>query len=86
MKDKNNENQDNEKTFGENLEELEKIASELERQDISLEKALSDFEKGIKLSKICNQKLEQAEKKINILVQSEDGKLKEEKFNNLDQE
>ena len=86
MKDKNNEDQGNEKTFEENLEELEKIASELERQDISLEKALSDFEKGIKLSKVCNQKLEQAEKKINILVQSEDGKLKEEKFNNLDQE
>ena len=85
MKEKDIEELDNKKTFEENLEELEKIASELERQDISLEKALDDFEKGIKLSKICNQKLEKAEQKINILVQSEDGNLKEEKFTNLDE-
>lgn len=68
------------KTFEEDLAELEKIAADLEKQDISLEKALSDFEKGIKLSKICNKKLEEAEKKINILVESENGDLKEEKF------
>lgn len=86
MKEKDIEELDNKKTFEENLEELEKIASELERQDISLEKALDDFEKGIKLSKICNQKLEKAEQKINILVQSEDGNLKEEKFTNLDEQ
>lgn len=72
--------EENKKTFEENLNELEKIASQLESQDLSLEKALSEFERGIKLSKICNKKLEEAEKKINILVESENGSLKEENF------
>lgn len=68
------------KTFEQSLSELEAIAYELERGDLSLEKALEQFEKGIKLSKECNEKLEQAEKKINILVESGNGELVEENF------
>jgi len=66
-------------TFEKNLEELENIASELERGNLSLEKAIETFEKGIKLSKECSGKLDKAEKKINILVQTENG-LTEENF------
>jgi exodeoxyribonuclease VII small subunit len=68
-----------EKTFEQSLTELEAVAYELEKGDLSLEKALEQFEKGIVLSKECNQKLEKAEKKINILVQ-EDEVIKEEPF------
>lgn len=66
-------------TFEKSLEELENIAIELERGNLSLEKAIETFEKGIKLSKECSEKLDNAEKRINILVQTENG-LEEENF------
>lgn len=68
------------KTFEESLSELEQIASNLESGNLGLDEAIKEFEKGIKLSKECSQKLDEAEKKINILVQGEDGELKEENF------
>lgn len=68
------------KTFEESLAELEKIASKLESGDLGLDEAIKEFEKGIKLSKECSEKLDQAEKKINILVQGENGELEEENF------
>lgn len=69
-----------EKTFEDSLKELEKVAQELERGDLSLEDALKNFEKGIKLSKECNKKLENAEKKINILIENANNELEEEPF------
>ena len=69
-----------EKTFEQSFNELEKIATDLERGDLSLEEAIEKFENGMKLSKECSEKLDKAEKRINILVQNEDGDLKEEKF------
>lgn len=69
-----------EKSFEESLAELEKIATEIERGDLGLEQAISEFEKGIKLSKECSQKLDEAEKRINILVKQDDGGIKEEEF------
>ncbi len=56
------------KSFEESLAELEKIATEIEKGDLGLEQAISEFEKGIKLSKECSEKLDDAEKRINILV------------------
>jgi len=69
-----------EKTFEESLNELERVAQSLERGDLSLEQAIAEFEKGMKLSKECSEKLEQAEKRINMLVQTDDGKMQEETF------
>lgn len=66
-------------TFEKGLEELENIATELERGNLSLEKAIETFERGIKLSKECSEKLDKAEKRINILVQTENG-LEEQNF------
>lgn len=68
------------KTFEESLNELEQIAKNLEKGDLTLDNAISEFEKGIKLSKECTSKLEQAEKKINILLETETGEVKEEEF------
>ncbi len=67
------------KSFEENIEELEKIVTELEKGDLNLDDSVSKFEEGIKLSKQCNKILEDAEKKITILL-NEDGNIKEENF------
>ena len=67
-------------SFEEKLEELEKISMSLERGNISLEEAISTFEKGINLSKECSLKLEEAEKKISILTKDSLGNIKEEEF------
>ena len=69
-----------EKTFEESLLELENIATKIEKGDLSLEEAMNQFEKGIKLSKECSKKLNEAEKKINMLVEAENGEYKEENF------
>ncbi len=68
------------KSFEESLAELEKIATEIEKGDLGLEQAISEFEKGIKLSKECSEKLDDAEKRINILVKNENGEMTEEEF------
>lgn len=65
--------------FEEAMQELETIAKELEKGDLTLEESLLKFEEGIKLSKKCNTIIEEAEKKICILLQK-DGKIVEEKF------
>ena len=72
--------EENGRTFEESLNELEKIATNLENGELGLEEAIKEFEKGMKLSKECTEKLDDAEKRINILVQGEDGTLQEENF------
>ena len=67
-------------SFEEKLQELEKISVTLERGNISLEEAINTFEKGMKLSKECSEKLDEAEKKINILIEDSNGNFKEEEF------
>ena len=65
--------------FEETIKQLELIVNELEKGNLSLDESVKKFEEGIKLSKLCNQFLNNAEKKINILINN-DGKLEEEKF------
>lgn len=67
------------KSFEEQMENLEKIVGELEKGELNLDDSVAKFEEGIKISKECNKILEEAEKKITILI-NEDGELKEEKF------
>lgn len=57
-----------EKTFEEMMEALEKISSELENGDLTLNEAMTKFEEGMKLSKKCSEILDSAEKKIKILI------------------
>lgn len=63
--------------FEQSMDELEKVVSELENGDLNLEDSIKKFEKGMELSKKCNKILEDAEKKITVLVKTEDG-VKEE--------
>ena len=66
--------------FEKAMEKLEKIVEDLENGNISLEDALKKYEEGVKLSRICQQRLSQAEKKIEVLTKSLDGKLGKEPF------
>ncbi len=59
---------------------LEEIVQELEKGDIPLEQSLKLFEEGIKLSRICNKRLEEAERKVEILIKDKNGMMKAEPF------
>ncbi|MGM0365773.1 MAG: exodeoxyribonuclease VII small subunit [Actinomycetota bacterium] len=61
--------------FEQALNSLEQVVKELEDENISLEQAMEKFEQGIKFSSYCLKKLNEAEKKIEELTKSEDGKL-----------
>ena len=65
--------------FEDNMENLEKIVTELEKGELNLDHSISKFEEGIKISKECNKILEEAEKKITILLEK-DGNIEEENF------
>ncbi|MDK2831675.1 MAG: exodeoxyribonuclease small subunit [Methanolobus sp.] len=65
--------------FEESLEELESLVENLERGQMTLDESLGLFERGMKLARICNQKLSKAERKIEILIE-ENGNLKTETF------
>ena len=66
--------------FEDALNKLEKIVSQLEEGDIALEESLRLFEEGIRLSRFCNQKLDEAEKKVEILLKDKNGILKTRPF------
>lgn len=66
--------------FEEALNKLEQIVEGLEQGKIPLEESLKRYEEGIKLAKFCAEKLEEAEKKIEILSKDNSGKLKREPF------
>jgi exodeoxyribonuclease VII small subunit len=66
--------------FEEALNKLEKIVSKLEKGDIPLEESLKFFEEGIRVSRLCNQKLDEAEKRVEILLKDEEGVLKPQPF------
>jgi len=66
--------------FEEALSKLEKVVEKLEAGDISLEESLKLFEEGIRLSRFCNQKLDEAEKKVEILLKDEEGEIKIQPF------
>jgi len=67
-------------TFEDSLAELEAIIAELERGDLPLDKMMERYETGVKALELCRKVLDQAEKRIAVLVKGEDGKLKAEPF------
>jgi len=69
-----------EKKFEKALEELEQVVTKLEKGNLSLEESLKLFEEGIKLSRFCNNKLEEAERKIEILQKNAEGKFIKKPF------
>ncbi|CAM4311471.1 hypothetical protein GCM10007362_10800 [Saccharibacillus endophyticus] len=65
--------------FEQAMDQLERIVGELEQGDVPLEKAIDLFQRGMQLSQLCGQKLEQVERKIETIVE-EDGQLRRRNF------
>lgn len=67
-------------TFEKALADLEEIVAKLEKGGISLNESLALFEKGVKMSRFLRGELDKAERKVEILLKDEKGKLKAEDF------
>ena len=61
------------------LDELEKVVKELEGGDLSLERSIELFERGVTLSETCRKQLEEAETRVEMLIRK-DGKITAEPF------
>lgn len=61
-------------TFEASLASLERIVRELERGEQPLEKSLELFEQGVRLSRECQERLNEAERRIEVLLQDSDGR------------
>lgn len=68
------------KTFEESMNELEKIVETLEKGEMPLENSIEAFQKGMELSKNLSKTLDEMEKKITVLIEDENGSIKEEEF------
>lgn len=68
-----------ENSFEEKMQKLEEIVNQLEKGEMNLDDSLIKFEEGMKISKECNKMLEDAEKKITILLEK-DGEIEETNF------
>ena len=73
------------KSFEQAMENLEKIVEELETGDLPLEKAMQKFEEGMELTRFCTRKLDETEKKINLLLRDKTGKVVEQSLQTDDQ-
>ena len=60
-------------TFESAIQRLEKIVADMEAAELPLEDVLKKYEEGTRLVRFCNQKLDEAEKKIEILTKKTDG-------------
>lgn len=69
-----------EKKFEAALARLEEIVSELESGELGLEQSLKLFEEGIRLSRICSARLEEAERKVEVLLKDKNGKMTAKPF------
>ena len=64
-----------EQKFEDAFQKLESIVKKLEDGNLSLEESLKAFEEGVRLSRLCSKKLDEAEKKVEILLKDSDGRL-----------
>ncbi|BBO67022.1 exodeoxyribonuclease 7 small subunit [Desulfosarcina alkanivorans] len=67
-------------SFEKSIKDLEKIVKALESGDLPLEKALEKFEAGIKLSRYCAETLDEAEKRVTVLMADDSGQPEEQPF------
>jgi exodeoxyribonuclease VII small subunit len=72
--------------FEEAIKRLEEIVAALEKGNLSLEDSLKIFEEGVKLSKSCLKILDDAEKKVEILLKEKDGKRRLKPFRMVESE
>jgi exodeoxyribonuclease VII small subunit len=73
------------KSFEDALAKLEDITNELEKGELPLEDSLKYFDEGVKLAEYCNNKLSDAQRKVEILLKKDDS-LEPVAFDGLDEE
>ena len=69
-----------EQKFEDAFQKLEGIVKKLEEGNLSLEDSLKAFEEGVRLSRFCSKKLDEAEKKVEILLKDSNGRLVSKAF------
>ena len=67
-------------SFEEAMKRLDEITEELSREGVSIDRSLALYEEGVKLARVCNEKLEDTERKIKMLQISQSGEVSEKDF------
>ena len=71
--------------FEASLRQLEQIVEQLEAGDLPLERSLELFEQGVRLSRDCQKRLDEAERRVEILLKAEDGSYTPSPFDEIDE-
>jgi exodeoxyribonuclease VII small subunit len=74
-----------ERDFEAALKELEQIVEQLEAGDLPLERSLALFEQGVRLSRDCQKRLDEAERRVEILLKDESGGYTPSPFEEMDE-
>ena len=78
-------NLDAKQSFENAMKRLEEIVATLEDGKTPLDDSLASFEEGVALVRFCNEKLTQAEQKVRILIENEEGEMEEQTFSPIAQ-
>jgi len=65
-----------EKKFEEEIKDLETLANQIDSGELSLEESISAFERGVALVKSLNRKLDEVERKVELLTRNAEGRLR----------
>ncbi len=66
--------------FEEAVKKLGKIVEDLEKGELSLDEALKKYQEGLEMARVCNQKLDSAKKKIDLLTKNKKGEFELKPF------
>ena len=66
--------------FEASLQQLEQLVQQMEQGNLSLEESMQAFEQGVALTRQCQQALDAAEQKVQVLMQDAEGRLQEQPF------
>ncbi len=66
--------------FEDAMKKLETLVAHLESGDLSLEAALKSYEEGVRMADLCSKRLQEAEKKVEVLLKTAGGKFKTEPY------
>jgi exodeoxyribonuclease VII small subunit len=72
------------KSFETAIAELEGVVQKLEKGELTLDASIDAFQQGIELTKYCNKRLDEVEKKISLLIETDNGELLEKNFPGLE--
>ncbi|MDT8317807.1 MAG: exodeoxyribonuclease VII small subunit [bacterium] len=68
-------------SFEKDLKRLEDIVTKMEEGDVPLDESMKLFEEGVKLSRLCSERLDKAEKKVEIITADKNGNITTRPFN-----